>query len=163
MSNEHKLNNEIPYDVVKVIHHVNGFVGEMKKSQAVIFSKDQDMDLILTNDKVNPPTCIVQDYGKYMYQQKKNIKKQKSPSIKEIKFRPTTDDHDLSIKAKKVQKFIDSGDIVRIKVVMSGRENAHHDVANETFDKFIGMINNYVFDVNKTLSGNSISTQIKKS
>lgn len=161
----HTLNNDIQYDTLKVLHHENGFIGEMKKDKAMHLADTENVDLILTNEKSNPPTCVMQDYGKFMYEMKKKEKKHKqkqnTPSIKEIKFRPTTDDHDLGIKAKQVQKFIDNGNIVRIKVVMTGRENSHRYVATETFNKFLGMISNYVVDVGTSTSGNTISTQIK--
>jgi translation initiation factor IF-3 len=157
----HIINNDIKYDTLKVIHHEDGFLGVLSLNNAITKAKEYNLDLILTNDKADPPLATIQDYGKFLYNQKKNGKKQKPPSIKEIKFRPNTDEHDLKVKAKQTQKFIDSGNIVKIKIVMHGREQSYKDIAVNTFNMFLELIENYSVDIPQTVSGNTISIQIK--
>ena len=154
-------NNDIKYNTLKVIHHTEGFLGVLSHKDAMQKASEYKLDLILTNEKSDPPLATIHDYGKFMYTQKKNTKKQKPPAIKEIKFRPNTDDHDLKVKAKQTQKFIDSGNIIKIKVVMHGREQSYKDIAIETFNAFLELIKNYIVDIPQSTNGNTISIQIK--
>lgn len=157
----HIINEDINFETIKVIHHDNGFIGILSISEAISHAKKEKLDLILTNEKVEPPLCTIQDYGKFRFNLKKNTKKQKGPVTKEIKFRPNTDDHDLQIKAKQTQKFLSDGNIVKIKIVMYGREQSRSNIAHETFDKFMAMLNNFTVDIEKSSTNNAITIQIK--
>lgn len=157
----HTKNEDIKYNTLKVVHHIDGFLGVLNTKDALNKAYDQKLDLILTNEKVDPPLATIQDYGKFLYNQKKNTKKQKPPSIKEIKFRPNTDDNDLKVKARQTQKFLNSGNIVKIKVVMFGREQSYKDIAIAKFNEFLNLIENYTVEIPQTVSGNTITIQIK--
>ena len=157
----HMINEDINIVKMKVIHHENGFIGIMNKNDALLLARKENLDLILTNEKVEPPLCTIHDYGKFRFNLKKNTKKQKGPVTKEIKFRPNTDDHDLQIKAKQTQKFLSDGNIVKIKIVMYGREQSRSNIAHETFNKFMAMLNNFTVDIEKSSTHNAITIQIK--
>jgi translation initiation factor IF-3 len=157
----HTINENIKHSTLKVVHHVDGFLGVLNTKDALKKAHELKLDLILTNEKVDPPLATIQDYGKFLYNQKKNTKKQKPPSIKEIKFRPNTDDNDLKVKARQTQKFLESGNIVKIKVVMLGREQSYKDIALAKFNEFLNLIENYKIDIPQAVSGNTITIQIK--
>jgi len=91
------------------------------------------------------PVCKILDYGKYKYdqskQKKENARKQRETAvkIKEIKFRPSTGDHDLETKANQAKKFIEEGNRIKITVAFRGREMSHKDLGMETLSKFIDL------------------------
>jgi translation initiation factor IF-3 len=155
------INENINHDLVKVIHHENGFIGILSKKDALIHARRENLDLILTNENSDPPICTIQDYGKYLFIMKKKSKKPKMPELKEIKIRPNTDNHDLAIKAKHINQFLQNNHRVKIVMVMIGRENNNIDVAKETFERFISMINNHTVETPQTKTNNQIYIQIK--
>lgn len=86
-----------------------------------------------------PPVCRIMDYNKFIYQQqqkqKEAKKKQKKTQIKELKFRPGTEEGDLKVKIRKLNEFIDEGNKVKITVRFRGREMAHRELAKALFDR----------------------------
>ena len=92
-------------------------------------AEEQDVDLVEISPTAKPPVCKLMDFGKYKYEQSKKRdeakKKQKQVQIKEIKFRPGTDDGDYNIKMRKVREFLADGDKVKITLRFRGREMAH--------------------------------------
>ncbi len=86
----------------------------------------------------NPPVCKILDFGKYKYQQhkheKESRKKQHIVQMKEIRFRPGTDVHDIETKTKKIRKFIEDGSKVKITVMFRGREMAHKEYGHRVLD-----------------------------
>ena len=89
------------------------------------------LDLVEISPNANPPVCKIMDFGKFKYEtQKKEAearKKQKIIEIKEVKFRPNTDNHDYDVKMRNVFKFLENGDKVKITLRVRGREMAHMD------------------------------------
>ena len=155
------INDEIKATTVKIITDDGSYLGNMNTKDAIFKAKTSGKDLICINEKSDPPLCKIQDFGKYQYQLKKNTKKPKIPELKEIKIRPNTDVHDLGIKAKHVNEFIQNKHKVKIIMVLSGREVNNIDFANETFDKFINMLESYYVDIPRTKTNNQIYIQIK--
>lgn len=86
-----------------------------------------------------PPVCRIMDYNKFLYQQQKKIalarKKQKKVQVKEITFRPGTEEGDLKVKLRKITEFIEDGDKVKISVRLRGREMAHKDLVRGLFER----------------------------
>ena len=86
-----------------------------------------------------PPVCKLMDYGKYKYEQQKKAnearKKQKVIEIKEIKMRPTIDDHDYDVKMRAMKRFFDDGDKVKVTLRFRGREMAHMELGMELLNK----------------------------
>ncbi len=94
-----------------------------------------ELDLVEIVPNAEPPVCRLMDYGKFRFQQKKKLhdqrKKQRQVQIKEIKFRPGTDEGDYQVKLKKLQKFLEAGDRAKITVRFRGREMAHMELGRE--------------------------------
>lgn len=83
----------------------------------------------------NPPVCRVMDYGKFLFEQNKKKhaakKKQKQIQVKEIKFRPGTDEGDYNVKLKNLVKFLENGDKVKVTLRFRGREMAHQELGSQ--------------------------------
>ncbi len=90
------------------------------------------MDLVEVSPNADPPVCKVMDYGKYQFEQNKKQqaakKKQKQIQIKEIKFRPGTEEGDYQVKLRSLTKFLEEGNKTKITVRFRGREMAHREI-----------------------------------
>lgn len=102
------------------------------------------LDLVEVAPNAKPPVCKIMDYGKYLYEEKKKTqeakKRQTQIQVKEIKFRPHTDDHDLETKVKHVRRFIEDGDRCKVTVFFRGREMAHKDRGQMVLDRVVEML-----------------------
>lgn len=102
-------------------------------------AEEQDVDLVEISPIAKPPVCKLMDFGKYKYEQSKKRdeakKKQKQVQIKEIKFRPGTDDGDYNIKMRKVREFLADGDKVKITLRFRGREMAHQQIGAQLLER----------------------------
>jgi translation initiation factor IF-3 len=90
------------------------------------------MDLVEIAPNAEPPVCRIMDYGKFRFEQAKKAqiakKKQKNTQLKEVKFRPGTEDHDYQVKMRNVRRFLDEGDKVKLTLRFRGREMAHKEL-----------------------------------
>jgi translation initiation factor IF-3 len=106
-------------------------LGVMPTDRAVALALDKGLDLVEVAPNADPPVCRVMDYGKFKYQQQKRQqeakKKQTVIQIKEVKFRPKTDEHDYQTKLKHIRRFLEDGDRCKITVFFRGREVVHKD------------------------------------
>ncbi len=102
-------------------------------------AQEAGLDLVEISPNAVPPVCKVMDLGKFKYEQQKREaearKKQKIIEIKEIKFRPGTDDHDYNVKMRSVMKFLGEGDKVKVTLRFRGREMAHQDLGLELLNR----------------------------
>ena len=109
--------------------------GVMTVREAITVAEEAGLDLVEISPNAEPPVCKVLDYGKYKYEMQKKAaearKKQKVIELKEIKLRPTIDDHDFAIKMKSAKAFLEEGDKVKITLRFRGREMAHQEVAHQ--------------------------------
>lgn len=100
--------------------------------EALQAAEDADLDLVEIVPNSSPPVCRLMDYGKFKFQQKKKLheqrKKQRQIQIKEIKFRPGTEEGDYQVKLKKLIQFIEAGDRAKVTVRFRGREMAHMEL-----------------------------------
>lgn len=96
---------------------------------AMRLAEEHDVDLVEISPTAKPPVCKAMDFGKYKYEQSKKRdearKKQKQVQVKEIKFRPGTDDGDYNIKMRNITRFLADGDKVKVTLRFRGREMAH--------------------------------------
>jgi translation initiation factor IF-3 len=103
--------------------------GEIGTDDARAIAEEQGFDLVEVSPEASPPVVKLMDYGKFKYEQQKKAaearKKQKVIEIKEIKMRPTIDDHDYDVKMKSMRRFFDEGDKVKVTLRFRGREMAH--------------------------------------
>lgn len=126
ISKQHLLNEEIHDKELRVIDSDGTQLGIISLKEALALADSKQLDLVMIAPTAKPPVCKVMDYGKYIYEvQKKDKearKKQKVISIKEIRFSPKIEEHDISVKAKNAEKFLKEGDKVKVTVRFRGRE-----------------------------------------
>ncbi len=100
---------------------------------------EEGMDLVEIAPQAEPPVCRIMDWGKYRFEQSKKAqaarKKQKQVQIKEVKFRPGTDDHDYDVKMRNLRRFIEEGDKVKVTLRFRGREMAHQELGLEILQR----------------------------
>ena len=101
--------------------------------------EEKGFDLVEVSPEAKPPVVKLMDYGKYKYEQQKKAnearKKQKVIEIKEIKMRPTIDDHDYDTKMKQMRRFFDEGDKVKVTLRFRGREMAHQNLGMDLLNR----------------------------
>ena len=109
-------------------------VGILPRLDALRMAQDSGLDLVEIQPNADPPVCRIMDYGKFKFelQKKANLakKKQKQIEIKEMKFRPGTDDGDFDVKMRAIRRFLEEGDKVKINLRFRGRELAHIDLGD---------------------------------
>jgi translation initiation factor IF-3 len=116
---------------VSVVGDNGDQLGVLLTQDAINMAQDRNLDLVEVAPNSNPPVCRVMDYSKFKYQQSKRAqeakKKQKIIHVKEVKFRPNTDQHDYDFKLKNALRFLGAGDKVKILVFFRGREIVHRE------------------------------------
>lgn len=100
---------------------------------------DADVDLVEVAPNAVPPVCRLMDYGKFRYQEQKRAQeiksKQKVVQVKEVKFRPATDENDFQTKLRAVKRFLGDGDKAKITLRYRGREMAHQDIGMQVLNR----------------------------
>lgn len=119
---------------------VNGEpLGIVKLAEAFRLAEEADVDLVEIAPNASPPVCRLMDYGKFKYQEQKRAhearQKQKIIEVKEIKFRPATDDHDYQTKVRKLQEFLQEGDKAKVTMRFRGREMAHQELGLRVLER----------------------------
>ena len=127
-----RINEEIGVMRVRLVDERGNMVGVVPRNDALQMAATAGLDLVEISPNADPPVCKILDYGKFKYeeQKKKNEarKKQKIIEVKEIKLRPSIDDHDSQVKMRSMTKFIEEGDKVKVTMRFRGRELAHQDL-----------------------------------
>ena len=117
---------------MRLISSTGEQLGIVSTRKAMSMAEEEDIDLVEISPNATPPVCKLMDFGKFKYEQSKKRdeakKKQKQVQIKEIKFRPGTDDGDYNIKMRNIQRFLADGDKVKITLRFRGREMAHQQL-----------------------------------
>ncbi|MAS82333.1 MAG: translation initiation factor IF-3 [Legionellales bacterium] len=130
-----RLNEEITSPKVRLINAEGEQVGVVSISEARGIAENSELDLVEIVPNSEPPVCRVMDYGKFVFEQNKkkhaSKKKQKQIQIKEIKFRPGTEDGDYQIKLKHLIKFLNNGDKAKITLRFRGREMVHQELGTK--------------------------------
>ena len=116
--------------------------GVISTREAISMAAEAGLDLVEISPTASPPVCKILDYGKFKYenQKRKNEakKKQKVIEVKEVKFRPSIDDHDYDVKMRSMQKFIGEGDKVKVTMRFRGRELAHQELGMDVLMRVKG-------------------------
>ncbi|WP_082409817.1 translation initiation factor IF-3 [Methylomonas koyamae] len=127
-----RLNTEITARRVRVIGAEGEQVGVISINEALQLAYDVNLDLVEISPNADPPVCKIMDFGKYQFEQNKKLqaakKKQKQIQIKEIKFRPGTEEGDYQVKLRSLIKFLSEGDKTKITVRFKGRELTHREL-----------------------------------
>ena len=141
------LNNQIRAKEIRLIDETGKQIGVVGLPEALQMARDRNLDLIQVTEKVEPPVCKIEDYGKYIYREEKknrSIKKQKGGELKGIRLTYNISLHDLETRAHQAEKFLNKGDMVRVELTLRGREKALQDFAKEKMNKFLEILNNII-------------------
>jgi translation initiation factor IF-3 len=124
---------------VRVISEDGEQLGVMDVRDAIQRARAAGVDLVEVAPNAQPPVCRMIDYGKFLYEEKKRAaeakKKQVTVSVKEIKFRPGTDEHDYSYRMKHAREWLEGGDKVRAAIAFRGREMTHRELGAKILKK----------------------------
>jgi len=123
------MNELITSPEIRVIADDGEQLGVMTPSDALTRAQEVGLDLVEVAPGSKPPVCRIMDYGRYKYERKKKMGKNKghTASLKEVKLRPRTDQHDLDFKLKNARRFLIDGDKVKVTVMYRGREMVHRE------------------------------------
>ena len=135
---ETRVNERIRAREVRLIDENGEMLGVMPPLRALEIARDRNLDLVEVSPNANPAVCKLMDYGRYKYEQAKKEnearKNQKTITLKEIRMRPRTDDHDVEVKTRKIQEFLADGDKVRVSVQFRGPDMRHPDIGRKLLD-----------------------------
>lgn len=135
------INEQIRSEKVRLIGNDGEQIGIVSGKEANEMALEKRLDLVMISPKAKPPVCKIMDYGKYRYEkikkEKEAKKNQSKVVIKEIRFSPRTQQHDLDIKARQAIDFLKDDKKVKIRVRFRGREVAYKDSAMEKVNNFI--------------------------
>jgi translation initiation factor IF-3 len=134
-----RMNEDIRVREVRLIDQNGQNVGVVATADAMVRATEAGLDLVEISPDANPPVAKILDYGKYKYQEQKKAaearKKQKIVEIKEIKMRPSIDDHDYDVKMRSIKRFFDEGDKVKVTLRFRGREMSHQELGWEVLQR----------------------------
>ena len=134
-----RLNEDITAREVRLIGADGQQVGIVSIGEALAAADAANQDLVEIVPNAEPPVCRVMDYGKFVFELKKQKqearKKQKQVQVKEVKFRPGTDVGDYQVKLRNLRRFLDDGDKAKVTMRFRGREHAHRDRGLELLQK----------------------------
>lgn len=139
-----RVNQRVRAPEVRLIGSDGAMIGIMSSSEAYQKALEAGLDLVEVNPKAVPPVCRLMDFGKFKYEQKKRAseakKRQTVIDVKEIKFRPKTDEHDYDFKMRHIRRFLGEGNKVKVTVRFRGREVAHPQVAKKLLDRVVAEV-----------------------
>ncbi|GAB3305882.1 translation initiation factor IF-3 [Luteimonas notoginsengisoli] len=120
---------------MRVIGADGEMVGVLSREEALQLAEDAGLDLVEIQPNADPPVCKVMDFGKFRFEQQKKAneakKKTKQVEIKEMKFRPVTDEGDYQIKLRNMRRFLEEGDKIKVNIRFRGREMSHQELGRE--------------------------------
>ena len=110
-------------------------MGILSRDEALNMAAELGLDLVEIQPTADPPVCRIMDYGKFKFEQQKKAhaakRKTKQVEIKELKFRPSTEDGDYNVKLRNMKRFLEEGDKVKVVVRFKGREMAHTELGEQ--------------------------------
>ena len=134
-----RRNDEITALQVRVIGSDGEQVGIMPIDDALEYAQNVSLDLVEVAPNSDPPVCRIMDYGKFVFEQRKKAqmgrRKQKQIHVKEIKFRPGTEEGDYQVKLRNLVRFLTSGDKTKVTVRFRGREMAHQELGVQLLER----------------------------
>ena len=136
-----RINHLIKSPEVRVIGAEGEQLGILKTSEALKQARDGGYDLVEVAPTAEPPVCRIMDHGKFKYEQSKKEHRmrlhQKSTQVKEVKFRPRTDKHDMETKVRQIREFLEDGNKTKVTVMFRGREMANRELGFQAIQKVI--------------------------
>ena len=136
-----RINARIRAKELRVIGADGEQLGILKTPEALRIAEQKDLDLVEVAPEAVPPVCRIMNYGKFKYSQRKKEKearkKQKSAGLKEIKLRPTIEEHDYQVKLRSTQKFLEHHNRIKITMVFRGRQIAHFELGDRIVKRLV--------------------------
>ncbi len=127
-----RINDEITAREVRLIDQEGEQKGVVTLDEALEMASEAGLDLVEIAPQADPPVCRIMDYGKFLYQKQKKQqearKKAKQVQVKEVKFRPGTEEGDYQVKLRNLKRFLEKGDRVKVTIWFRGRELAHKEL-----------------------------------
>lgn len=134
-----RMNEKITASQIRLIDADGNQVGILGVRDALRMAEESGYDLVEISPTANPPVCRIMDYGKFLFElnkkQSEARKKQKQIQVKEIKFRPTTEEGDYQVKLRNLIRFLNHGDKVKITLRFRGREVTHQELGVKIFER----------------------------
>ncbi|WP_343034803.1 translation initiation factor IF-3 [Thiomicrorhabdus cannonii] len=134
-----RINEAITSPEVRLIDAEGEQLGVVPIKQALQAAMEAELDLVEISAKSVPPVCRIMDYGKFLYQQQKKQheakKNQKQVQVKEVKFRPGTEEGDYQVKLRNLMKFLEKGDRVKVTIWFRGREITHKELGLKVLER----------------------------
>jgi translation initiation factor IF-3 len=151
---------------LRVIGEDGKQLGIMERQKALDLAREYELDLVEISPTADPPVVKIIDWGKYNYQRTKQLQKNKrnvkAQEVKQIRFGLKISDHDLGIKLRKAQGFLDEGHKVKITAFYRGREMAHRDIGFQLADKVLDIFGeSIIVDQQPQLMGKQLSFVIR--
>jgi translation initiation factor IF-3 len=147
ISKELLINEEIREKEVRLIDSNGEQMGVVQTKKALEMAETKQLDLVMIAPQAKPPVCRIMDYSKFLYEaskkEKEARKNQKVINIKEIRFSPNIEEHDLGVKARNAEKFLKEGDKVKVTVRFRGREADYSHIGRELLDQFAEVLSPY--------------------
>ncbi|MDG9729923.1 translation initiation factor IF-3 [Ignatzschineria sp. RMDPL8A] len=133
--NEHRINEAISSREVRLIDEAGEQKGIVSLADALDMAYNDGLDLVEVSPNARPPVCRIMNYGKFKFEQQKKAaearKRQRQTQIKEVKFRPATDEGDYQVKLRNLIRFLKDGDKAKVTLRFRGREMAHQELGME--------------------------------
>ena len=133
------INDEIIAPELRIIDAEGEQAGIMSREAAQSLADESEMDLVEVSPDAKPPVCRIMDYGKFVFEENKKRhaakKKQKQIHIKEVKFRPGTEQGDYQVKLRNLIRFLENGDKAKITIRFRGREMAHQNLGMQVLKR----------------------------
>ncbi len=133
------INEEIKAREVRLIDVDGTQIGIVPFKEALRIAAERELDLVGVAMQARPPVCRIMDFGKYKYEMSKRDrearKKQRVISVKEIKMRPSIEEHDFQVKARNISRFLSDGDKVKVTLIFRGREIIHPHIGEKLLQR----------------------------
>ncbi|MDA8079717.1 MAG: translation initiation factor IF-3 [Nitrospiraceae bacterium] len=153
-----RVNEQIRAREVRVIDSDGQQLGLMSVRDALQHATQRDLDLVEVSPTAAPPVCKILDFGKYKYQLNKKHTQRKTVDVKEIKVRPQINEHDLGLKIRNINRFIDEGDKAKVVMYFRGREIIRPEFGMKVFEKITQQLTGkYQIEQQPRLEGNHIT------
>ncbi|MDP2562177.1 translation initiation factor IF-3 [Psychrobium sp. 1_MG-2023] len=137
--NLHQINGEITASEVRLTDADGQPVGIVSLREAMASAEEANLDLVEISPNAQPPVCRVMDYGKFIFEKAKNEKEQRKKNkqiqVKEVKFRPGTDEGDYQVKLRNLTRFLEDGNKAKVTLRFRGREMAHQNLGSQLLNR----------------------------
>lgn len=151
---------------LRIVNADNELRGMMTFEAALAEAESQGLDLVLVAEKAVPPVCRIMNYGKFVYEQTKHEKEARkkqmaTQKVKEVKYSPNVDDHDLDIKTKRVIEFLQKGYKVKVTLFYRGRQMAHQEIGEDVLKRVLTEIEEHGhFDGEPQRAGRTVQVSV---